>query len=61
MRPTARGTEMATLAFAWVLSHPDVTGAVCGPSRPEHLEPVLRALELPLSPSERERIGSFLR
>jgi aryl-alcohol dehydrogenase-like predicted oxidoreductase len=57
----ARGTEMATLAFAWVLSHPDVTGAVCGPSRPEHLEPVLRALELPLSPSERERIGSFLR
>jgi aryl-alcohol dehydrogenase-like predicted oxidoreductase len=55
----ARGVELATLAFAWVLAHPDVTGAVCGPSRPEHLEPVLRALELPLSLEERERIGSF--
>jgi aryl-alcohol dehydrogenase-like predicted oxidoreductase len=50
---------MATLAFAWVLSHPDIAGAVCGPSRPAHLEPVLAALQLPLSPAERERIGSF--
>jgi aryl-alcohol dehydrogenase-like predicted oxidoreductase len=56
-----RGTDMATLAFAWVLSHPGVTGAVCGPSRPAHLEPVLAALELPLSAQERERIGSFFR
>ena len=55
----ARGVDMATLAFAWVLSHPHVTGAVCGPSRPAHLEPVLAALELPLAPEERDRIGSF--
>ena len=55
----ARGIDMATLAFAWVLSHPHVTGAVCGPSRPAHLEPVLAALDLPLSAEERERIGSF--
>jgi aryl-alcohol dehydrogenase-like predicted oxidoreductase len=54
-----RGVERTTLAFAWVLSHPDVTGAVCGPGRPEHLEPVLGALDLPLSADERERIGSF--
>ena len=33
--------------------------AVCGPSRPEHLEPVLAALDVPLSPAERDRIGSF--
>jgi aryl-alcohol dehydrogenase-like predicted oxidoreductase len=50
---------MAALAFAWVLSHPDVAGAVCGPTRPAHLEPMLIALELPLTPEERERIGSF--
>ncbi len=55
----SRGVDMATLAFAWVLSHPSVSGAVCGPSRPAHLEPVLAALELPLSVEERERIGSF--
>jgi aryl-alcohol dehydrogenase-like predicted oxidoreductase len=54
-----RGVDMAALAFAWVLSHPDVAGAVCGPTRPAHLEPVLAALELPLTPDERERIGSF--
>jgi aryl-alcohol dehydrogenase-like predicted oxidoreductase len=55
----ARGIDMATLAFAWVLSHPHVTGAVCGPSRPAHLEPVLSALDVSLSEQEREHIGSF--
>lgn len=55
----ALGVEMATLAFAWVLSNPLVAGAVCGPSRPAHLEPVLAALELPLTNEQRERIGSF--
>jgi aryl-alcohol dehydrogenase-like predicted oxidoreductase len=56
---TARGVSMAALAFAWVLSQPQVAGAVCGPSRPAHLEPVLAALELPLTPAEQERIGSY--
>jgi len=55
----ARGLELAALAFAWVLAHPAVTGAVCGPGRPEHLTPVLAALDVTLSPEERERIGSF--
>ncbi len=54
-----RGVDMATLAFAWVLSHPAVAGAVCGPSRPAHLEPAVAALELPLTAAERERVGSF--
>ncbi|HUK43696.1 MAG TPA: aldo/keto reductase [Gaiellaceae bacterium] len=54
-----RGVELTALAFAWVLSHPGVAGAVCGPTRPAHLEPVLAALELPLSADERDRIGSF--
>jgi aryl-alcohol dehydrogenase-like predicted oxidoreductase len=55
----ARGVDMATLAFAWVLSHPQVAGAVCGPSRPAHLEPVLGALDLPLTLEEREDVGWF--
>jgi aryl-alcohol dehydrogenase-like predicted oxidoreductase len=56
---TRRGTTISTLAFAWVLSNPAVAGAVCGPSRPEHLPPVLAALELSLDGAERERIGSY--
>jgi len=54
-----RGVDIATLAFAWVLSHPDVAGAVCGPARPAQLAAVIAALELPLDAAERERIGSF--
>ena len=54
-----RGVDMATLAFAWVLSHPLIAGAVCGPGRAAHLDPVLAARELELSPDERDRLGSF--
>jgi len=54
-----RGVSMAALAFAWVVRNPQVAGAVCGPSRAVHLEPVLEASELPLTPDEREHIGSF--
>ena len=47
-RPRRRSaaSSMAALAFAWVLSHPHVTAAVCGPSRPAHLEPVVAALDV---------------
>lgn len=54
-----RGVDLPTLAFAWVLASPGVTGAVCGPMRPEHLAPVLAAAQLQISPDERERIGAF--
>jgi aryl-alcohol dehydrogenase-like predicted oxidoreductase len=53
------GTTPAALAFAWVLAHPQVTAVVCGPNRPEHLEPVLDAVELELTGEDRERIGAF--
>jgi aryl-alcohol dehydrogenase-like predicted oxidoreductase len=53
----SRGVDMTTLAFAWVLARAD--GAVCGPNRAEHLDPVLAARELALSPADVERIGSF--
>jgi aryl-alcohol dehydrogenase-like predicted oxidoreductase len=53
----SRGVEMAALAFAWVLA--SVDGAVCGPNRATHLDPVLAARELHLTPAERDRIGGF--
>jgi aryl-alcohol dehydrogenase-like predicted oxidoreductase len=52
---------MATLAFAWVLAHPGVAGAVCGPGRPEHLAPVLAAQDLDLSEQEHEQMGALFR
>jgi aryl-alcohol dehydrogenase-like predicted oxidoreductase len=54
-----RGTTPATLAFAWLLAHPHVTAVVVGPRRPEHLRPALEALELDLSPPEREHLTAL--
>jgi len=56
----ARGVDSATLAFAWLLSSPDVTAVVVGPRRPAHLEPALRALELELSEADRAGLAALL-
>jgi aryl-alcohol dehydrogenase-like predicted oxidoreductase len=53
----ARGVDVATLAFAWVLARVD--GAVCGPNRADQLDPVLAARELQLSTDDADRIGRF--
>ena len=53
----ARGVDLPTLAFAWVLARVD--GAVCGPNRAEQLDPILAARELQLSPADVDRIGGF--
>jgi aryl-alcohol dehydrogenase-like predicted oxidoreductase len=54
-----RGVDMATLALAWVLSHPLVTALVVGPRRPEHLEPAHAALGLDLSQTDRDELGTL--
>jgi aryl-alcohol dehydrogenase-like predicted oxidoreductase len=58
-RAVAAGVDMATLAFAWLLSDPRVTAVIVGPRRPEHLEPAVRALELELSPGERAELAAL--
>jgi aryl-alcohol dehydrogenase-like predicted oxidoreductase len=56
---SARGVEPATLAIAWVLTHPDVTAVVVGPRNPGQLEPALAATELELSPDERAELAGL--
>jgi aryl-alcohol dehydrogenase-like predicted oxidoreductase len=51
--------DPAALALAWVIDNPSVSAAIVGPRRPEHLAPALVALELQLSPTERDEIGSL--
>ncbi|HUQ23140.1 MAG TPA: aldo/keto reductase [Gaiellaceae bacterium] len=58
-RAAEHGTTSAALAFAWLLSHPHVTAVVVGPRRPEQLRPALDALELDLSPPEREQLTAI--
>jgi aryl-alcohol dehydrogenase-like predicted oxidoreductase len=55
----ARGVEMAAVAFAWVLAHPLISGAVCGPNRATHLDSVFAGQALELSPDDFDRIGRF--
>jgi aryl-alcohol dehydrogenase-like predicted oxidoreductase len=51
-----RGTSMSGLALAWLLADERVTQVVVGPGRPEHLAPVIEAIEHPLTPGERSAI-----
>jgi aryl-alcohol dehydrogenase-like predicted oxidoreductase len=51
-----RGTSMAGLALAWLLADKRVTQIVTGPGRPEHLKPVVEALECPLTDDEKTAI-----
>jgi aryl-alcohol dehydrogenase-like predicted oxidoreductase len=54
-----RGVEPATLATAWVLGHPQVTGVVVGPRRPDQLESALAATELELTAAERDELAGL--
>jgi aryl-alcohol dehydrogenase-like predicted oxidoreductase len=47
-----RGVSMAGLAIAWLLSVPEITAVVVGPTRVEQLQPVREALALVLAHDE---------
>jgi 1-deoxyxylulose-5-phosphate synthase len=52
----ARGVSMAGLAIAWLIAVPEVTAVIVGPTRAEHLTPVREALELELTPADRDHL-----
>jgi aryl-alcohol dehydrogenase-like predicted oxidoreductase len=51
-----RGTSMARVALAWVLSHPGVTAPIVGATRAAHLDDAVAALEIELSDDEVQRL-----
>jgi aryl-alcohol dehydrogenase-like predicted oxidoreductase len=56
----ARGTDMATLAQAWLVAQPNVTALVAGPRRPEHLRTaVAAASELRLTRGEADELAGL--
>jgi aryl-alcohol dehydrogenase-like predicted oxidoreductase len=52
----ARGTTSATLALAWLLAEPRLTGLVTGSRRPEQLSEPLAALATPLSAEDQAEL-----
>ncbi|PZE22081.1 aldo/keto reductase [Paenibacillus xerothermodurans] len=54
-----RELHPATLAVAWVMSHPGVTAPIIGARSIEQLEPSLAALEIEMSPDWRKEIDAL--
>ena len=56
-----RGANMAQLAIAWNLRHPEMTSALIGASKPEQIDDAVAALDnLDLSAEELKRIEAIL-
>jgi aryl-alcohol dehydrogenase-like predicted oxidoreductase len=62
LRPIAErlGVSVASLAIAWTLAVPEVTGAIVGARRPEQMDDWLEAGDLELDESTRAEIDSML-
>ena len=52
-----RDMSMAGVALAWLLGEPGVSQVVIGPGTPEHLLPLVEAVDRPLSAKERSLVG----
>ena len=51
-----RGVSMAGLAIAWLLSVPEISAVIVGPTRVEQLQPVREALALELTADELDQL-----
>ncbi len=54
-----RGVHPASLAVAWVMSHPAVTAPIIGAHNAEQLEASLGALDVPVTPEWRAEISAL--
>jgi aryl-alcohol dehydrogenase-like predicted oxidoreductase len=54
-----RGLDPASLAVAWIMSHPAVTAPIIGARNVEQLEPSLAALQIQMTPEWREEISEL--
>jgi aryl-alcohol dehydrogenase-like predicted oxidoreductase len=52
--------SVSSIAIAWILSWPDVTGAIVGARRPEQVEDWANAWRVALSPRDFDEIGSAI-
>ena len=55
----ARGVHPATLAVAWVVSHPALTAPIIGARNPEQLAALLKATEIAMTPEWRAEISGL--
>jgi aryl-alcohol dehydrogenase-like predicted oxidoreductase len=53
------GTHPATLAVAWVMTHPAITAPIIGARNMEQLRPSLDAVNVDMGPERRAEISSL--
>jgi 1-deoxyxylulose-5-phosphate synthase len=58
---TKAGLSLTTASIAWVLSHPAVTSAIIGASRPEQLAETLTAPDAPLDGALKKQLDELTR
>jgi aryl-alcohol dehydrogenase-like predicted oxidoreductase len=51
-----RATSMAGLALAWALAQSQLTAIVIGPGHADHLAPAFEAMDITLSPADRDHL-----
>ena len=56
-----RGCHPVSLAVAWAAAHPDVTCPIIGARSLEQLRPSLQALEIEMTPTQRDEISALSR
>jgi aryl-alcohol dehydrogenase-like predicted oxidoreductase len=54
-----RGVAMDALALAFVLQHPQMTAAIIGPRRPQHVEAALAAMSITLTAADADRLRAL--
>ena len=52
----AHGVPMAQVALAWVLRNPVVVAPIVGPTRPEHLDDAVAALDITLTDEQAQAL-----
>lgn len=55
------GKSPAQVAIAWVLDHPEISSAMIGPDRPEHVDENFGSLDVTLTREEREELDRISR
>lgn len=58
---TSAGLSVTTTSVAWVLSHPAITSAIIGASRPEQLTETLTASDAPLDGALKKQLDELTR
>ena len=63
LRPIAKrhDTSVETIAIAWVLAWPGVTGAIVGARKPEQVDGWIRAASIKLTRQDLDEIASTIR